>query len=59
MEFFRRVQLRYIQNFHFVTCSEVSFPYMSPGISFAFAAYAFGECSLPSAVVLANTFLIC
>ena len=34
--------LEELQNFHFVTCSEVSFPYKSPGVSFAFAEYAFG-----------------
>ena len=43
----RRVEvLGELQNFHFVTCSEVSFPYNSPEVPFACAEYAFGVCLL-------------
>ena len=43
----RRVEvLGELQNFHFVTCSEVSFPGKSLGVPFAFAEHAFGECLL-------------
>lgn len=43
----RRVEvLGELQSFHFVTCSEVSFPCKSPGVPFAFAEHAFGGCLL-------------
>ena len=43
----RRVEVSgELQNSHFVTCSEVRFPYKSPGLPFAFAEHASGGCLL-------------